>query len=67
MTPVTNTEVKSFWEANPVAAEGIAAAAGTPEFFQSFDAVREFSMSVAATGMCWRNTRSLAQTLPVST
>lgn len=41
MTPVTNTEVKSFWEANPVAAEGIAAAAGTPEFFQSFDAVRE--------------------------
>lgn len=41
MTPVSNTEVKSFWEANPVAAEGIAAAAGTPAFFQAFDAIRE--------------------------
>ncbi|MDO9414076.1 MAG: class I SAM-dependent methyltransferase [Pseudolabrys sp.] len=41
MTPVANTEVKSFWEANPVAAEGIAATAGTPEFFRSFDAIRE--------------------------
>jgi SAM-dependent methyltransferase len=41
MTGVSNTEVKSFWEANPVAAEGIAAPVGTPEFFKAFDVLRE--------------------------
>jgi SAM-dependent methyltransferase len=41
MSGVSNAEVKSFWEANPVAAEGIAAAPGTPEFFRDFDALRE--------------------------
>lgn len=34
-------EVRGYWEANPVAAEDIAAAPGTPEFFERFDAVRE--------------------------
>jgi len=40
-TSVSNAKVKAFWEANPVAAEGIQAPPGTPEFFRVFDAVRE--------------------------
>jgi hypothetical protein len=39
--PVSNAEVKAFWEANPVAAGSISAAPGTPEFFRAFDALRE--------------------------
>ena len=38
---VSNADVKAFWEANPVAAEGISAQAGTPEFFRAFDSIRE--------------------------
>ncbi|MGE3992775.1 class I SAM-dependent methyltransferase [Pseudorhodoplanes sp.] len=38
---VSNTEVKAFWETNPVAAEGISARPGTVEFFRAFDALRE--------------------------
>jgi SAM-dependent methyltransferase len=38
---VSNAAVKAFWEVNPVAAEGIAARPGSPEFFHAFDAVRE--------------------------
>ena len=34
-------EVRGYWDANPVAAEDIAATPGTPEFFQRFDTVRE--------------------------
>lgn len=41
MTGISNTEVKSFWESNPVAAESIAAVPGTPEFFRAFDTLRE--------------------------
>lgn len=41
MTAVSNQKVRAFWEANPVAAEGIAAVPGTSEFFRDFDAVRE--------------------------
>ena len=37
---VTNAEVKAFWEDNPVAAEGIGEAPGTPGFFRAFDALR---------------------------
>lgn len=33
--------VKAFWEQNPVAAEGIAAAPGTAEYFRLFDERRE--------------------------
>jgi len=38
---VGNTEVRDFWEHNPVAAEGIEASPGTPEFYARFDAIRE--------------------------
>ncbi|WP_417512991.1 class I SAM-dependent methyltransferase [Minwuia sp.] len=38
---VSNDEVRSFWDGNPVAAEGIAAEPGTPEFYARFDAIRE--------------------------
>jgi len=41
MTTVSNQKVKAFWESNPVAAEGIEAAPGTPDFFRNFDAIRE--------------------------
>lgn len=34
-------DVRDFWNANPVAAEGIDAAPGTPEFYRRFDAIRE--------------------------
>lgn len=34
-------DVKSFWEKNPVASEGIAAELGTAEYFRAFDALRE--------------------------
>jgi len=38
----TETEtIRKFWDANPVAAEGIEYEPGTPEFFARFDAVRE--------------------------
>ncbi len=40
-TPVSNADVKAFWEANPVAAEGISARPGSPEFFRALDALRE--------------------------
>jgi len=33
--------VRSFWEANPVGAEFVAAEPGTPEFFRRFDTMRE--------------------------
>lgn len=38
---ISNTEVRSFWNENPVAAEGIDFAPGTPEFYDRFDAIRE--------------------------
>ncbi len=38
---VSNAEVRSFWERNPVAAAGIAVEPGTPAFFQIFDRMRE--------------------------
>ncbi len=41
MTAVSNHKVRAFWEANPVAAEGISSAPGTAEFFRNFDAIRE--------------------------
>jgi len=41
MNAVSNADVKAFWEDNPVAAEGIVAEPGTPEFFRAFDALRE--------------------------
>ncbi len=41
MTTVSNREVKAFWEEHPVAAEGIGAAPGTPDFFRTFDVLRE--------------------------
>lgn len=37
----TNEEVRGFWDANPVAAEAIAAIPGTREFFSAFDRLRE--------------------------
>src|SRR5260370_11411943 len=39
--PVTNDEVRAFWERNPVAATLIAAKPGTKEFFAAFDRLRE--------------------------
>ena len=43
MTPgaPSNDDVRRFWDANPVAAEGIAAEPGTGEFYARFDAIRE--------------------------
>lgn len=46
MNPRSETDVgvetvKSFWEENPVAAEGIAADRGTADYFRTFDALRE--------------------------
>jgi SAM-dependent methyltransferase len=41
MNAVGNRQVRAFWEANPVAAEGISAVPGTAEFFRNFDALRE--------------------------
>lgn len=38
---VSNEQVRSFWEANPVAAAGIAAEPGSAAFFAQFDALRE--------------------------
>lgn len=38
---VSNAEVGAFWEANPVAAEAIAAAPGSAAFFAEFDRLRE--------------------------
>jgi SAM-dependent methyltransferase len=40
-THVSNEEVRSFWEKNPVAAAGIAAEPGSAAFFARFDALRE--------------------------
>jgi SAM-dependent methyltransferase len=40
-TAVSLDSVRAFWQANPVAAAGIDAAPGTPEFFATFDAIRE--------------------------
>jgi len=34
-------EVRDYWDANPVAADGIAVPAGSAEFFSAFDAIRE--------------------------
>lgn len=39
--PIRRQEVRNFWERHPVAAESIAAAPGTPEYFQGFDRLRE--------------------------
>ena len=38
---VSNREVQEFWESNPVAATAVDAAPGSPEFYLSFDALRE--------------------------
>jgi SAM-dependent methyltransferase len=38
---VTIESVRRFWEDNPVAAEGIAAPLGSPEYFRCFDEIRE--------------------------
>ena len=38
---VDNCHVRDFWEKNPVAAAGIDAEPGTPEFYRRFDAIRE--------------------------
>lgn len=38
---VTNEQVRSFWERNPVAAAAIPAEPGTAAFFAQFDALRE--------------------------
>lgn len=38
---VTIDSVRTYWQANPVAAAGVAANPGTPEFFATFDAIRE--------------------------
>ena len=38
---VGNAEVREFREHNPVAAEGIDATPGTPEFYARFDDIRE--------------------------
>jgi SAM-dependent methyltransferase len=38
---VTNEQVRSFWETNPVAAVGIPAEPGSAEFFARFDSLRE--------------------------
>ena len=37
----TTRDVREFWEANPVAAASIVARPGTPEFFESFDHLRQ--------------------------
>ena len=37
----TNEEVRSFWDTNPVAAEGLAAIPGSEAFYRAFDATRE--------------------------
>jgi len=38
---VSLDSVRSYWQANPVAAAGVDAILGTPEFFASFDKLRE--------------------------
>ena len=38
---VSVDEVREFWDANPVAAEGIDAEPGSAEFYKKFDAIRE--------------------------
>ena len=38
---VTNEQVRSFWEANPVAAAAIRAEPGSAAYFASFDTLRE--------------------------
>lgn len=40
-TRVTNEQVRSFWERNPVAAAAIPAEPGSAAFFKDFDALRE--------------------------
>jgi SAM-dependent methyltransferase len=40
-THVSNEQVRSFWEKNPVAASGIVAEPGSAAFFARFDALRE--------------------------
>lgn len=39
--PIKNIDVRNFWEDNPVAASGIDAEQGTPEFYARFDTIRE--------------------------
>lgn len=38
---ISNEQVRSFWEDNPVAAAAVDAVPGTPEFYRVFDALRE--------------------------
>jgi SAM-dependent methyltransferase len=38
---ISNDQVRSFWEDNPVAASAVDAAPGSPEFYRAFDALRE--------------------------
>lgn len=39
--PLSLGDVRSFWQASPVATEGIAAVPGEPAFYAAFDALRE--------------------------
>ena len=39
--PPSNDDVRRFWEANPVAAEDVAAVPGSPDFYAKFDVLRE--------------------------
>jgi len=59
----TNEEVRSFWDANPVAAEGLAASPGSEAFYREFDATREADVlaAVDAAAEALGNTRAVAR------